>query len=127
MLMKTKPIQVDFFHVEPAHLAIHAELENWAQYVEVKRRSGQSPIWRLGKSHGRQWHAPELRAAVDSLAGSAMEKAVGQLPQKHRDAIRWCYVGKWSPAAAIRELGVTYEGLASLVRSGRVMLINRQK
>lgn len=127
MLMKTKTPAIDFFYVETAHQAIHQELENWAAYVEVKRRSGQAPIWRLGKSHGRQWHAPELRPPVDSLAGMEMEKAVYKLPQKHRDAIRWCYVGKWSPVFAIRDLGVTYEGLADLIRTGRVMLINRRK
>ena len=125
--MKVKTPPVDFFYVEPGHQAIHADLENWAAYVEVKHRAGQAPIWRLGKSHGRQWHAPELRATVNTLAGMEMEKAVFALPAKHRDAIRWNYVGKWSPAVAIRDLGVTYEGLFALVRSGRVMLINRQK
>lgn len=125
--MKTRIEPIDFFYVEPQHREIHAQLENWAQYVEVKRRAGQAPIWRLGKSHGRQWYAPELRPAIDTLAGHAMEKAVYALPEKHRGAIRWCYVGKWSPVFAIRDLGVTYEGLATLIRSGRTMLVNRAK
>lgn len=127
MLMKVRTPAVDFFYVEPGHQAIHEDLENWALYVEVKRRAGQAPIWRLGKSHGRQWYAPEVKAAVDTLAGHAMEKAVSALPEKQRDAIRWCYVGKWSPAIQIRAQGVTYEGLGNLVRSGRIMLINRKK
>lgn len=127
MLMKTRTPVIDFFYVEPQHQAIHQDLENWARYVEDRRRAGQAPIWRLGKSHGRQWHAPELRAAVDTLAGMRMEKAVYALPEKHRDAIRWCYVEKCSPASTIKRLAVTYEGLFALIRSGRTILVNRAR
>lgn len=125
MLMKVK--SPDFFYVEPRHHAIHQDLENWARYVEVKRPSWIAPIWKLGKSHGRQWHAPDLRPEVNTLKGMEMEKAVFALPEKHREAIRWCYVYRCTPAIAIRELGVTYDGLADLIHAGRAMLVNRAK
>lgn len=125
--MMTRTEQVDFFYVEPQHQAIHADLENWARYVEVKGARWVGPIWRLGKSHGRQWHAPELRPEVDTLKGLAMEKAVAALPEKHREAIRWCYVYRGAAAKQIKLLAVTYEGLFALIRSGRTMLVNRAK
>lgn len=123
MLMKTR--EPDFFYVEPQHKAIHEELENWARWVEVRHPRWMSPIWKLGKSNGRQWHEPELRIEVRPLAAAEMEKKIYFLPEKQRAAIRWWYVYKHPPARECRKLGVSYEGLANLVRIGRVMLINR--
>lgn len=127
MLMKTRIVPVDFFYVEPRHQAIHIELENWARYVGVKRQGWVHPMWKGANSNGRQWYVPEARDEIRPLDGMEMEKAVRALPEKHREAIRWAYVYKWTPAIEARRLGVTYERLANLIRSGRVMLINRQK
>jgi len=124
MLMKTRPEPVDFHAVDQIHAAIHKRLENWARYVEVHGARWVSPIWKMGKSHGRQWDTPILRPDVDTLDGHAMEKAVAALPVKHREAIRWSYVYKDSPARKARELAVSYEGLMTLVRNGRSMLKN---
>ena len=124
MLMKTRTEPVDFHAVLPIHEAIHLKLENWARYVEVRRPRWINPMWKWAKSHGRQWHAPELRPEVNTLEGHAMEKAVANLPVKHREAIRWSYVHRDSPARKARELAVTYEGLKALVSAGRSMLIN---
>ncbi len=127
MLMKTKPEPIDFHLVDPKHYDIHEKLENWARYVAVRRPSWVGPIWKMGKSHGRQWHAPVLSKPIDNMEGHEMEKAVADLPAKNRDAIRWSYVHKTTPAVAARQLAVTYELLASLVSGGRTMLINRTK
>lgn len=124
MLMKTRIEAVDFHAVDQRHEVIHKRLENWARYVEVRPRGWVGPIWKLGKSNGRQWHAPELRPAVDLLDGMEVEKSVVALPKKHREAIRWSYVFRDSPAKKARELAVNYEGLMSLVRSARTMLTN---
>ena len=124
MLMKVKTEPIDFHYVDDLHEAIHKRLENWARYVEVRGARWVSPIWKMGKSHGRQWHAPELRPPVDTLDGHKMEKAVERLPVKHRAAIRWNYVYKDTPARTARELAVSYEGLMTLVRNGRSMLKN---
>lgn len=123
-VLKEEGAPVDFHAVEPDHYAIHQRLENWARYVEVRRLRWVNSIWRMGKSHGRQWHAPELRPEVDTRDGHIIEKAVAALPDKHREAIRWSYVYQVSPASMARELAVTYQGLAYLVRSGRTMLKN---
>lgn len=124
MLMKTRIEPVDFHAVDPSHEVIHKRLENWARYVEVRGARWVAPIWKMGKSNGRQWHTPELRPEVDTLDGHKMEKAVGALPEKHREAIRWSYYYRDSPARKARQLAVTYEGLATLVRNGRSMLKN---
>lgn len=116
---------IDFFAVEEPHLVMHDRLSNWARYVQVRGVHWQAPIWRLGKSNGRQWHEPEAKPLVDTLDGHAIEKAVGLLPIPHRDALRWFYVTKTGPARIRRLLGVNDVGLMRLCKDGRVMLINR--
>ena len=126
MLMKvtTDP---DFHFVEPQHKVIHKDLENWALYIRVRPQSWMGPIWKLGRSHGRQWHSPEILPPIRPLDAMEIEKLVRELPKKQRAAIRWNYVYRDSPAKAIRQIGTTYQGLAELVRIGRVMLINMKK
>jgi hypothetical protein len=74
------------------------------------------------------WAQEGPRTPVDTLDGHAMEKAVSQLPEKHRDAIRWNYVFVWiQPGKVQRALGVTRMGLADLIHDGRSILKNRAK
>ena len=122
--MKREPI--DFFVVEPAQLAIHERLLNWARWVEYRRPGGkQHPMWAKSRSNARQWHAPEPRESTDPIAGQAMEKAVFHLPDPNRDAIRWYYVIRSGPLHMARRLGTNPDGLLRLVRDGRQMLNNR--
>lgn len=123
--MKREPI--DFFLVPDNQLDMHARLLNWAMWVSVSggRFSAQSPMWRQGKSNGRQWHVPELRAEPDQSDGIKIERAVGLLPSPHAEALRWWYVRRYGPSKARRLLGTTSEGLFMLVKDGRTMLINR--
>jgi hypothetical protein len=116
----------DFFYVADAQLGIHARLQNWARYVLGRGTGWQSPIWKLGKPNGRQWHQPEYRDPVNTLDGHAIEKAVGLLPHDHREALRWYYVHRSSPNRIRRVLGVTNDGLMRLVVDGRQMLVNRK-
>lgn len=116
---------IDFFLVAPNQLEIHERLLNWARWVSVGRAPYQAPMWRQGKSSGRQWHVPVVRETVNTLDGLALEKAVGALPVPHREAIRWCYVYQTSPMQARRKLGVTAEGLMRLISDARLMLRNR--
>lgn len=125
MLMKVK--YVDFHVVEPEHGDMHARLENWAAWVKVRGMHWMAPIWKLGKSNGRQWDTPEGRPAINTLDGMLIEKQVSALPEKHRAAIRWHYVYRHSPNKEAKSLGVSMEALQALVRSGRVMLINRMR
>ena len=114
---------VDFFIIPDEQLAIHAQLENWARWVTPRLHFDRGlMLWRMGKSNGRQWHAPEIRDSTDPLAAMAMEKAVYRLAEPYRQAVRWAYVYRTPPARACRKLGVGMDRLAELVRMGRNML-----
>jgi DNA-directed RNA polymerase specialized sigma24 family protein len=118
---------IDLHAVRHEHLAIHERAMNWARYVRDGNRSGHgtAPMFRHYRS-SEVWGTDTLRTPIDTLDGHRMEKAVAQLPEKHRDAIRWSYVYVWiQPAKACRGLGVTRSGLADLVHDARSMLKNR--
>lgn len=126
MLAKVK--SVDYFIVSEAHADIHNRLELWARWVKPRKAGWTvSPMFRQYRSHAWQWETPEVRATINILDAVEIEKAVAQLPEKHKCAIRWNYVFKSSPVAMARQLGVSKEGLADLVRVGRTMLENRMK
>ena len=116
---------LDFFTVAEHHDAINKRLENWAAWVKPHLSSPQSPIWRLGRSNSRQWHAPQLSGLTDAIDAQRMEKAVYHLPEQERFAIRWSYVWKFTPGRACRMVGCNHEALLTLVRNGRQMLVNR--
>lgn len=115
----------DFHYVPEDQKAIDARLANWADYVRVKSPSWVSPIWKLGKSNGRQWAQPEFRPACDTLDGMSLERAVGLLPAPHRDALRWFYVYRYGELKFRKRAGLTSDGLVRVLRDGRQMLINR--
>lgn len=122
--------EIDFHYVEPAHEAIHAELENWARWVANNQRAGKSaPMWARCKPSQR-WDFIDLHVVaivIDPLAAAAMEKAIFRLPVKHREAVRWSYYFKWRlPRTQAKRLAVSEEGLRDLVRVARAMLINRR-
>lgn len=121
--MTTNP---DFQYIPPEQKAIDERLDNWARYVQVKQPSWISPIWKLGKSNGRQWHEPEYRPMCDTLDGMVMEKAVYHLPSLHRAAIRWAYVYKHHPAKFCHQHGISKQSLGQLIEDGRRMLMNRR-
>ena len=117
---------IDFFAVPDQQLDIHERLCNWAYYVSTRRLGWPvHPMWRKGRSNGRQWHAPAPQVVVDELDGHELEKAVRALPEPHKIAIRWSYVWKTPPAHARRVLKVPNDALAKLVSDGRLMLRNR--
>jgi len=117
----------DLFVVLPHHMTIHDRLGNWARYVRDSRPGGAvAPMFRSYRS-SEVW-AQEVRTPVDALDGHKMEKAVAQLPEKHRDAIRWHYVYVWiQPGKVQRHLAVTRSGLVDLIHDGRSMLTNRTR
>ena len=125
MLMRVQEA-VDYSHVKPEHEAVHERLSNWARWVRVRPQGWQThPMWRNSRT-SRQWEAsPHISTPVDTIDAALIEKAVYALPDKHRDAIRWWYVHAGNPVAMARRLGVSKQGLADLVDSGRTMLQNR--
>lgn len=113
----------DFSRVAPEHDAIDARLVNWARYVKDHGAAWMSPIWRLGKPMGR-YATMEPRCAVDEEDALRIERAVSELPEMQRGAIRWCYVYRFSPARMARILAVRYDTLAWLVNDARQRLNN---
>ncbi len=118
-------VAVDFNEVKPGHEAVDARLFNWARWCHARPAPHQGPIWRLGKP-AQEWHpTPTGYGPVNKLQAAETEKYVCALPEKHREAIRWCYVDGWAPHKRARTLGVTIVGLSELIHDGRTMLINR--
>ena len=117
---------IDYSHVPERHTAIHERLMNWERWVRVRPHGWQvAPMFRMYQSKARQWHAPVIQTPVDMLDAVLVEKAVATLPEKRRAAVRWWYVHAGNPVAMARTLGVSKQGLADLVDSGRTMLNNR--
>jgi hypothetical protein len=117
---------IDYHLVADRHLAIHAELENWARWVRPRAQGWHvSPMFRQYRSHAWQWETPAVRVDPNMPRAVDMEKAVSGLPEKERFAIRWSYVFQGHPSAVARHLGVSKQGLCDLIATGRTMLINR--
>lgn len=117
---------VDYFLVRDEHLAIHERLEAWSRWVRVRPVGWQvAPMFRQYRSKAWQWEMPVVRESVNVPEAVEMEKAVSLLPEKHRDAIRWCYVFPGGPLAMAKRLGVNKQGLLDLLHVGRTMLKNR--
>jgi hypothetical protein len=126
MLMRVQETIVDYNRVPDHQKAIHERLENWRRWVIVRPHGWQTaPMFRMYQSKARQWEAPVIQNPVDTLDAVLVEKAVAMLPDKHRAAVRWCYVHAGNPVAMARALAVSKQGLADLVDSGRTMLKNR--
>jgi DNA-directed RNA polymerase specialized sigma24 family protein len=126
--MLAKVHSVDFHYVSENHYAIDRELQQWARWVKNRPAGWHTqPMFRQYRSHAWQWERPVHQDPINTLEAHAMEKAVGALPEKHRDAIRWSYVFKNNPHQMARQLAVTKERLLALVVSGRSMLNNRSK
>ena len=117
---------LDFHFIPEGHRVIDARLVNWDRWVQVRPQAWCSPIWKLGRSGGRQWHEPEFRPACDTLDGMAMEKAVAALPELHKSALRWFYVYRYGEQKFRREAGLTRDGLVQVLKDARQMLINRR-
>jgi DNA-directed RNA polymerase specialized sigma24 family protein len=115
---------VDFHEVKPRHAAVHLRLENWALWAHGSRRSFVQPMFRYYRTEN-VWVPQDPKPPVDQSDALKMEKAVTNLPEKHRHAIQWSYIIKCTPIKACRSIGVTARGLGELVDEARAMLVNR--
>ncbi len=115
-----------FHTVRDEHLAIHDLLLNWARVVRVHVASDKpAPMFAAYRS-SETWESDGPRIPVDMLAGWKTEKAVSNLPEKHRAAVRWHYVWPWkAPGMVARRIAVPISVLHELVHDGRSMLRNR--
>jgi hypothetical protein len=116
----------DFHAVRPEHRSIHADLLNWCRVVrDSQDHSPPQPMFRHYRST-EVWVASDPQIPTDTQAGWRMEKHVRNLPEKHREAIRWHYIRrKLPPIRQARKLAVSMLVLCQLVHDGRSMLKNR--
>lgn len=116
----------DFHYIPEGHRVIDQRLDNWSRWVQVRPQAWVGPIWKLGKSNGRQWHEPEFRPMCDTLDGHVIEKAVLDLPSLHCAALRWFYVYRYGEQKFRKNSGLTRDGLVQVLKDARQMLINRR-
>lgn len=129
MLMKTN-MHVNYHEILPEHEAIHMRLMNWKRWLRAGGSSWTThPMWRHLKEKEEQEarERGEYVSPPDGFDAHLIEKAVADLPEKHRFAIRWWYVFSGNPVKAARMAAVSKERLAELVKEGRTMLVNRMK
>lgn len=119
---------IDFHQVEEKHFAIHQRLVNWGTWCNGTAPSSTSPMFRLYIAPARARSSDGITygaSSVDTLDAARIAKAVSALPEKHRNAVNWCYVRPVAPIRAARAIGVSLDGLMQLLRDGRQMLVNR--
>jgi DNA-directed RNA polymerase specialized sigma24 family protein len=116
--------QVDFFAVEPKHYKMDARLRNWAAWAHSPQWGRVQPMFRLYRPD-EHWEGLAPSTPIDTLDATKIQKAMAHLPEKQRSALGWNYIKRNNPKRAAQGLGVNLQGLADLVRTGRVMLINR--
>ena len=113
--------------VSPECFAMHARLENWARWVKSGSRLGgaSSPMFRLYRSSFARSREPVSAAPTpDEIDGLAIERAVRELPERQREAVRWSYVAPYiSPGKVARYLAVRVSDLPQYVREGQEMLL----
>lgn len=107
--------------------AIHARLINWARYVrDHPHPLPVQPMFRNAKTPRTLDIDRYMPPPVDQLDGLLIEKAIRQLPEKNRDALRWAYVFPYLfPMKMAKRLGLSVPGLGKALRDGRIMLKNR--
>lgn len=116
----------DLHIVAERHIDIHGKLEAWGRWIVDRPKGwGVQPMFRQYRSGAWQWHAPEARPQGSPQDHLAIERAVTGLPDKHREALRWCYVWPYVPVGKVRQyLAVTRDDLARLIVDGRDMVKN---
>lgn len=119
----------DMDRVKFIHEAVHERLINWARWCSGGRGgAGSSPMFRHYRAPRYQNATDHVHIPVDGLDAVQIEKVVGQLPDKHRDSLRYFYVYShcgMSIWQAIRALGVQRDTLVKLIHDARSMLKNR--
>jgi DNA-directed RNA polymerase specialized sigma24 family protein len=121
---------IDFHQIEERHIEIHNRLLNWSRWCNGRGAPATSPMFRLyiapARARSREEASMSVSVPVDKDDAVKIAKAVVALPADHRAALNWHYVKPVNPARAARSLGVSLDGLASIVRNARQMLLNKK-
>ena len=112
------------YRVMPEHEAIHARLENWANWSKDRFRFQHcaSAEWRYKSPPNDDDRMP--RVLWDSLDAIAMHRVICDLPYKHRMMLNMWYITKPPIQVVRRKLGITRDGVSDVLRQARQMCIN---
>lgn len=109
------------------HRVIDTRLHNWSRWAVVHGARFIQPMfkgYRADESfddvQGQQRPLP-----IDANDALRIEKAVVQLPERHKLATVWFYRVKCQPVKACKAIGVSRLGLAELLHDARAILVNR--
>jgi DNA-directed RNA polymerase specialized sigma24 family protein len=120
-----KRVYIDFDRIDKEHWTADNALKMWARWLKSQPKSLQcQPMFKYYRPDSG-YSEPTPHQGFNHGAAFEIERAVSALPCKHRDALRWNYVHKGAVKAICQALGVTNEGLYTLVNDGRNMLRNR--
>ena len=116
----------DFHAIRPEHQGIHDSLLNWVRVVRDSQfHTRPQPMFRYYRS-AEVWITPDQQIPTDSEAGWKMERSIRNLPEKHREAIRWAYIHRRIPPhKQARRLAISVLVLGEMVHTARTMLKNR--
>jgi hypothetical protein len=122
---------VDFASVPPSQWAMHDRLLNWAKWARGSARFDRmpgSPMFNLYRSSNarREYGVTETSVPIDHKDATRIQVGVTALPDKHRRAIHWSYLHPKKASDMARELGLSLEGMAQIIKDARQFLINRK-
>ena len=111
----------DFSYIKPEHRAIDGRLVNWARCVRAYPLSRTHPMFSQYRS-SEQWAELSASIPADQVDGLVIERAVAQIDNDPREALRWFYVYGGSPNKAAKYIKCSAHGLAELLHQGRDLL-----
>lgn len=117
---------VDLASVPESQWDMHERLLNWQRWANGREGRNTAPMFGLYRSEAlaKREYGAATSVPLDRMDALELAKAVVALPDKHRRALQWHYLKPRKPIHMARELGVSLDGLAELVRLARTMLAN---
>lgn len=119
---------IDFHTVLPQHVGIHERLVNWGRWANGGNTPATAPGFSMYRSPARARGAEYgwSRDPVDGADACRIQSLVGTQPLHQRSALCWCYIKPTNPQRFAREIGVTLDHLAWLLRDGRQRLLDQK-
>lgn len=130
---RPKRRHVDFASVPPSQWKMHDRLELWARWCrggsgESARIGDAAPMFSLYRStDAKRQYGEETSVPVEKDDALRIHFAIVHptFDPQCRRALQWSYLKPRDPTGKAREMNVTMQTLADLVRAGRAMLIDR--
>jgi DNA-directed RNA polymerase specialized sigma24 family protein len=125
MLMR---VYIDFNLIPPEHAAIDRRLRNWARWLRPSEAPAVSPGFELYRSSARARGAEHSWATDVADGGDAarVNSLVMTLPNDRRAALMWAYCKPVNPSRQAKDMGVSLEVLAWLLRDARQRVMDQE-